>query len=75
MNNENLIVKMIENSQAVNSDEHNSINRRLDITNGNIAKIKKHQIYLRGILIGITATLFIFGFLPERIYNLLAMIF
>lgn len=86
MDNNTLIVQMIKDLRDENTRSHEEIkkdnmggyekiNTRLDITNGNIKKIKKRQLYLRGILIGITITLFVLGFLPQRLYDLIKMVF
>ena len=71
----NLIVDMIKGLKNDNRIEHNSIIKRLDITNGNIARIKTKQLYLRGILIGAGIILFILGLMPERLFQIVRMAF
>lgn len=71
----NLIVDMIKGLKNDNRIEHNSIIKRLDITNGNIARIKTKQLYLRGILIGAGIILFVLGLMPERLFQIVRMAF
>lgn len=71
----NLIVDMIKGLKNDNRIEHNSIIKRLDITNGNIARIKTKQLYLRGILIGAGIILFVLGLMPERLFQIVKMAF
>jgi len=70
-----LIVGMIKDLKKDNTNGHSAINKRLDVTNGNIAKIKTRQLYLRGILIGAGFVLFILGLLPERLFQIVKLAF
>lgn len=58
-----------------NYEQHRNIIERQDKTNSSIAKLKKSQLFLRGVLIGIIIILFLLGFLPPRIWELLKAIF
>ena len=71
----NLIVGMIKGLKEDNKVEHKEIKDRLDITNGNIARIKTKQLYLRGILIGAGAILFVLGLLPDRVFQIVKLAF
>ena len=71
----NLIVGMIKGLKEDNKVEHKEIKDRLDITNGNIARIKTKQLYLRGILIGAGAILFVLGLLPDRLFQIVKLAF
>ena len=71
----NLIVGMIKDLKKDNTNGHNAINTRLDITNGNIAKIKTRQLYLRGILIGAGVVLFVLGIMPDRVFQIVKLAF
>lgn len=70
-----LIVGMIKSLKEDNSVAHAEIKNRLDITNGNITRIKTSQIYLRGILIGVGVILLALGLIPERLFQIIKMAF
>ncbi len=74
-NQDKLIIGMIKELKNDNKTEHKDIKDRLDITNGNIARIKTKQLYLRGILIGAGVVLFILGLLPERMFQIVKLAF
>jgi hypothetical protein len=59
----------------INSSDHKSINTHLSELNGSVKKIKRQQLILRGILIGVVGTLAVLGLLPERLWNLIKSAF
>jgi len=73
--NTNLIIDMIKGLKDDNKTEHFEIKKRLDTTNGNIARIKTRQLYLRGVLIGAGIILFVLGLMPERLFQIVRMAF
>lgn len=81
-NQENLIISIIKDLRNDNKTEHGDLKEtikgiiaRQNITNGKITALKKNQIFLRGVALGIIFILFIFGFLPERLLDLFKTIF
>ncbi len=75
MSEEKLLCSMIKGLKEDNKTEHKEIKDRLDITNGNIARIKTKQLYLRGILIGAGVVLFVLGLLPDRVFQIVKLAF
>lgn len=60
---------------ADNKGDHEHIIARQDATNGSIGKLKKNQLVLRGIGVGVIITLFILGFMPDRLWELFKAMF
>ena len=54
---------------------HEEIIGRQDKTNGSIALLKKNQLILRGVAVGVIATLLVLGFMPDRLYQLIKTVF
>ena len=75
MSEEKLMCSMIKGLKEDNRVEHKDIKTRLDTVNGNIARIKTKQLYLRGILIGAGTILFVLGLLPDRLFQIVKLAF
>lgn len=81
MDNQNLVVKMFEDFKEDfksfrrdNKEQHEKIIKRQDHTNGDVSKLKKGQLILWTATITAFTVLAIIGFLPTRIYEVLAKI-
>ena len=78
----NMIIEMMNDLKddfksfcADNTKAHEEIIRRQDATNGSIAKLKRSQLVLRGVGVGVIITLVILGFMPERLWEIFKAIF
>jgi hypothetical protein len=58
-----------------NCKDHSAIMTRQDTTNGSIGRLKKSQIILRTVLFTIAVVLFVLGFMPSRLYEILMRLF
>ena len=75
MENTELIIDRIKDFKDDNTIQHNQINNHLKTLNNSVAKIKRSQLLLRGIGIGVVGVLLLLGFLPQRVFDLIKSIF